>query len=106
MNFTTYLSLAQRINISNIRGAKQKSRNDVSDFFLYLRKLMSMTQLVLHIENKSVATSLKKVLATMDGVTISSAKDLSAYEKSKMEARSGKVNTYSSVDELFAKVGL
>ena len=67
---------------------------------------MIMTQLVLHIENKSVAASLKKVLATMDGVTISSAKDLSAYEKSKIEARSGKVNTYSSVDELFAKVGL
>ena len=67
---------------------------------------MSMTQLVLHIENKSVATSLKKVLATMDGVTISSAKDLSASETSKIEARSGKVNTYSSVDELFAKVGL
>ncbi|MCQ2182830.1 MAG: hypothetical protein MJY89_05435 [Bacteroidales bacterium] len=49
---------------------------------------------------------MKKVLATMDGVTIASAKNLSAYEKSKLEARSGKVNTYSSVDELFAKVGL
>ena len=67
---------------------------------------MTMTQLVLHIDNNSVAASLKKVLATMDGVTIASAKDLSAYEKSKLEAMSGKVNTYSSVDELFAKVGL
>ena len=67
---------------------------------------MTMTQLVLHIENESVAASLKKVLATMDGVTIASTKTLSAYEKSKLEAKSGEVNTYSSVDELFAKVGL
>ena len=67
---------------------------------------MVMTQLVLHIDNNSVAASLKKILATMDGVTIASAKNLSAYEKSKLEARSGKVNTYSSVDELFAEVGL
>ncbi|MCQ2163184.1 MAG: hypothetical protein MJY86_07900 [Bacteroidales bacterium] len=64
-----------------------------------------MTQIVLNIENKSVAASLKKVLATMDGVTITSTKSLSAYEKSKLEAKSGKVNHYSSVDELFAKVG-
>ena len=56
------------------------------------------------IENKSVAASLKKVLATMDGVTIASAKSLSAYEKSKLEAKSGKENHYSSVDDLFAKV--
>ena len=66
---------------------------------------MAMTQLVLHIENKSVAASLKKVLATMDGVTIASAKDLTAYEKSKLEARAGKVNTYSSVD-LFLEAAL
>ena len=65
-----------------------------------------MTQLVLHIDNNAIAASLKRVLATMDGVTIASAKSLSAYEKSKLEALSGKVNTYSSVDELFAKVGL
>ena len=65
-----------------------------------------MTQIVLNIENKSVAASLKKVLATMNGVTIASTKSLSAYEKSKLEAESGKVNHYSSVDELFAKVGL
>lgn len=65
-----------------------------------------MTQLVLNIENSSVATSLKKVLASMDGVTIASTRRLSAYEKSKLEARAGSVNHYSSVDELFAKVGL
>lgn len=65
-----------------------------------------MTQIVLNIENKSVAASLKKVFAAMEGVTITSAKSLSAYEKSKLEAKSGKINHYSSVDELFAKVGL
>lgn len=65
-----------------------------------------MTQIVLNIENSSVASSLKKVLAAMDGVTIASTKSLSAYEKSKMEAKTGKVTTYSSVDELFSSIGL
>ena len=66
----------------------------------------SMTQLVLNIEDKSMVASLKRVLATMNGVTIASSKSLSPYEKSKIEARNGKINTYASVDELFAKVGL
>ena len=65
-----------------------------------------MTQLVLNVENSTMVASLKKVLASMDGVTIASTKNLSAYEKSKFEAKYGKTNTYSSVDELFAKVGL
>ena len=65
-----------------------------------------MTQIVLNIEDKKMVASLKRVLATMRGVTIASSKSLSSYEKSKIEARSGKINTYASVDELFAKVGL
>ncbi len=69
-------------------------------------KTSCMTQIVLNIENSSVASSLKKVLAAMDGVTIASTKSLSAYEKSKMEAKTGKVTTYSSVDELFSSIGL
>ena len=65
-----------------------------------------MTQLVLNIEDKKTVVSLKRVLATMNGVTIASSKSLSPYEKSKIEARNGKINTYASVDDLFMKVGL
>ena len=64
-----------------------------------------MTQIVLNIEDKKVVASLKRDLATMNGVAIASSKNLSPYEKSKIEARNGKINTYASVDELFAKVG-
>ncbi len=64
-----------------------------------------MTQIVVNIEDKKMVASLKRVLATMNGVTIASTKNLSSYEKSKIEARSGKINSYASVDELFAKVG-
>lgn len=63
-----------------------------------------MTQIVLDIENASLATSLKKILAAMEGVTISKTRKLSPYEISKREAREGKVNTYSSADELISKV--
>lgn len=66
----------------------------------------SMTQLVLNIEDKSMVASLKRVLATMNGVTIATTKKISSYEKSKIEAQNGKINTYSSVNELFAKIGL
>ena len=62
-----------------------------------------MTQIVLNIEDKNIVASLKRVLSTMNGVTIASSKNLSSYEKSKIEARNGKINTYASVDELFAK---
>ena len=65
-----------------------------------------MTQIVLNIEDKNIVASLKRVLSTMNGVTIASSKNLSPYEKSKIEARNGEINTYASVDELFAKVGL
>jgi len=65
-----------------------------------------MTQIVLNIENPTIVASLKKVLSTMEGVSIASSRKMSSYEKSKVEANMGKVNTYSSVDEMFSKLGL
>jgi len=63
-----------------------------------------MTQIVLNVENASIAASLKKVLSAMEGVSISETKKMSSYEISKRQAKEGKVHTYSSVDELFNKV--
>jgi len=53
-----------------------------------------MTQLVLNIKDESVLSTLKKVVKSKE----------SAYETSQREKREGKVNTYASAEDFFAKM--
>ena len=80
------------------------------DCFVDWRKLLnfaenklSMTQIVLNIEDESVIPALTKVVRSFNGVTIARKKE-SAYETSKREKSEGKINVYASADDFFAKM--
>ncbi len=68
-------------------------------------------QLVIRVEDNSIMSSLRKILNLMQGVSIvdvtnEKEQPLSAYEQSLDDVRNGRVNTYKSTDEFFAKMGI
>ncbi len=72
-------------------------------------------ELTLRIENRSVLSSLRKVLSLMEGVTIvkkpkASAKQgqrkLTAYEQSREDVRCGRVAEYKDLNEFYQKMGI
>ncbi len=72
-------------------------------------------QITLSIEDSSVVASLRKVLSLMDGVTIvnpSKSRDkkeqrkLTPYEQSREDVRCGRVTTYKSLEDFYAKMGI
>jgi len=62
-----------------------------------------MSQIVLEVKDEQIIPALLNTLKEFSGVTIRRRK-MSAYEKSKLEAKEGKVTTYSSADEFFNKM--
>lgn len=60
-----------------------------------------MTQMVLNIKDERVIPTLTKVVRAFEGVSIQHNK-LSAYERSKQEARTGQVARFDSLDAFFA----
>lgn len=98
-------ALLKNLSYGQSHRRNQQDRKRLKKLHIFAEKGF-MTQIVLNIENQSIAASLKKVLATMEGVSIASSRTMSPYEKSRMEADAGKVNTYSSVDDMFSKLGL
>lgn len=66
-----------------------------------------MTQLILNIEDKSILPSLRKILSKLEGVTIcKQRKSKTGLEKAIEDARSGRVITYNSKEELYKDLGL
>lgn len=67
-----------------------------------------MTTLTLNISNPSILPSLKKVLASLDGVTIvkDSKKRRTGMEIAREDVKKGRVLSYASKEELFKDLGL
>ena len=70
---------------------------------------MSTHTLTIQTENRSLLTSLKKILETMNGVSIVSPvknKRKSGIEEAMEDVRQGRVSEYKSADDLFEKLGI
>ena len=69
-----------------------------------------MTQITINIENKSIVPHLKKILSSIEGVSIArtarSKGKATGVDKALKEARTGYVNHYSSADDMFQKLGI
>ena len=67
-----------------------------------------MTQLTINIENKSILPHLKKILNSIDGVSIVTPpkKKKSGIEEAYEDIKAGRVTHYDSVDEMFAAFGI
>ncbi|MBR1926171.1 MAG: hypothetical protein IJ840_00185 [Bacteroidales bacterium] len=59
-----------------------------------------MTQMVLNIKDESVIPTLRKVVKAFNGVSIKRS-NMSPYERSKMEARTGQVRRFENSDAFF-----
>ncbi len=70
-------------------------------------------QIILNIEDSRILTSLRKVLAAIEGVTIVSptrtktkTAKFTSYEQSRKDISEGKVNTYKSLEDFYNKMGI
>ncbi len=67
-------------------------------------------QLTLSVRNRSILTSLRKVLSLMDGVTIvethSLTKKRSAYEQSMDDLQNGRVTVYDNAEDFYKELGI
>ena len=65
-------------------------------------------QLIVNVEDFAMIGDLKKAISMMRGVTkitVPNKKSISAYEQSLRDLDEGRVNSYASVDDFFAKMG-
>ena len=77
---------------------------------------MAMTTLTIRVENKTILSSLKKILAALDGVTIlhttsePSAKDITktaGYKEAMSDKNKGRISgPFETSDELFAHLDI
>ena len=73
-----------------------------------------MTQLVITLKDQSYLPNIRRIVKSLVGVEkVSTAKTavrpkkrLSRYEKSLLDAKEGRVNTYESSEEFFEKMGI
>lgn len=67
-----------------------------------------MTQLVLNIRDRNIIPHLRKVLNSIDGVTVARTprKKKSGLEEAQEDVREGRVTEYASVDEYFKEMGV
>ena len=73
------------------------------------RAFIPQPQLVVNVEDYAMLNNLKKAISMMRGVTkitVPNKKSISAYEQSLRDIEEGRVNSYASVDDFFAKMGL
>ncbi len=71
---------------------------------------MSMTQIILDIENKNILPSLRKVLSAIPGVKIINqrtrkTKTMTPYEKSLKDVEEGRVYEYDSLNDFIKEIG-
>lgn len=67
-----------------------------------------MTQLILNVRDRSIIPHLRKVLNSMDGVSVAKMprKKKNGMEEAMEDVRTGRVTEYASVDDFFTKMGL
>lgn len=64
-----------------------------------------MTQIILNIENQAIVPHLKKILSSIEGVTIAKTKrKRTEIDEAYQDIKEGRVHKASSVDELFKDV--
>ncbi len=69
--------------------------------------LKTMERLTIQVEDPKVMSGLKKVLRSMNGVTIlPERKKRTGLEEALDDVKHGRVTEYESVDELFEKLGI
>ena len=71
-------------------------------------KTKIMTQLVLNVRDQRIIPHLRKVLNSIDGVSVAKMprKKKCGMEEALEDARKGRVSEYASVDDFFKKMGL
>jgi len=67
-----------------------------------------MTQITLNVENESILAQLKKIIKSLDGVTIAQTaqKRKTGIEEAYDDVRSGRVSHYSSAQDFFNSFGI
>lgn len=67
-----------------------------------------MNTLTIQVENKSILQSLRRILKSMDGVSVVPARRRSktGMEEALDDIRHGRVTEYKSADDMFEKLGI
>ena len=66
-----------------------------------------MTQIVINIENKDIVPHLKKILNSIEGVSIAKpSKKKNGIEVAMDDIKAGRLNRYDSVDDMFKNLDI
>lgn len=67
-----------------------------------------MTQIILNIENESILIQLKKIIQSLEGVTIVKPANnrKSGIEEAYEDVRAGRVSHYASAQDFFNSIGI
>ena len=75
-------------------------------FFLQAKNIIGMQQVVINVENTSILPSLRKILNSLDGVSIAHKlrRKKSGVEEAEEDIRMGRVYKANNVDEMFEQI--
>ena len=66
-----------------------------------------MTQLIVNIEDKTLVPSIRKILSSIQGVTVKrQTVRKNGIDEAMEDLKEGRVNCYDSVDDLFDSLGI